>query len=216
MIDQKRALVFKAGAEAYDAIRADGFSAERIGTLVGASGGAKWLVLSQIDRVLLDRLVPRIAAPLHLLGSSIGAWRFACYAQSNPIAAIDRFEDAYLQQSYSEKPDANEITRKSREILDEILGEHGAGEVVNHPALRTHIMTVLGRHLTASESRPVLATGLILAMTANAISRRALGAFFARGLFYDARDIPPFFDVEGFPIHRIKLDEKKGGISRAS
>ena len=207
MTDHNGALRFKAGAEAYSAIRADGFAAERIGTLVGASGGAKWLVLSQIDRVLVERLVPKIDGPLHLLGSSIGAWRFACYAQRDPVAAIGRFEEAYLQQSYSEKPDADEITRKSREILELILGDVGVSEILDHPRLRTNIMTVRGRHLVGSEIRPVLAAGLLLAMTANVMSRRALGAFFSRGLFYDARDLPPFFDVDGFPLHRIPLDE---------
>ncbi len=197
--------MFKAGPAAYDTIRTHGFSEALIGTLLGASGGAKWLVLSQIDRVLLKRVLPKIEGPLHLLGSSIGAWRFACYAREEPMAAIDRFEAAYLEQTYSEKPDAQEITGKSREILAQILGDTGAAEILAHPSLRTHIMTVRGRHLTASENRPLLATGLVFAMIANALSRRALGAFFARGLFYDARDLPPFFDVDGFPIERIPL-----------
>ena len=197
--------MFKAGPTAYDTIRTHGFSEALIGTLLGASGGAKWLVLSQIDRVLLQRVLPKIEGPLHLLGSSIGAWRFACYAREEPMAAIDRFEAAYLEQTYSEKPDAQEITGKSREILAQILGDTGAAEILAHPSLRTHIMTVRGRHLTASENRPLLATGLVFAMIANALSRRALGAFFARGLFYDARDLPPFFDVDGFPIERIPL-----------
>ena len=205
MTDQGRALVFKAGPTAYEAIRTHGFSEALIGTLLGASGGAKWLVLSQLDRVLLRRVIPKIEGPLHLLGSSIGAWRFACYAQEDPLAAIGRFEAAYLEQTYSQKPDVQEITRKSRDILEYILGDTGATEILNHPRLRLHIMTVRSRHLTASERRPLLAAGLILAMIANALNRRALGAFFERGLFYDARDLPPFFDVEGFPIERIPL-----------
>jgi|GEM_PF-5605763 len=46
LTDKSRALVFKAGKSAYDEIRRHGFSEETIGTIVGASGGAKWLVLS--------------------------------------------------------------------------------------------------------------------------------------------------------------------------
>ena len=56
----------------------NGFAAEQIGTIAGASGGAKWLVLSQLDRVIIDRIVPDLVGPVHLLGSSIGAWRFTC------------------------------------------------------------------------------------------------------------------------------------------
>ena len=91
------ALLFKAGPEAYRSIRDDGFAEERIGTLVGASGGAKWLVLSQLDRVILTRILPRIQHPVDTLGSSIGSWRFACYGQSDPVAAIERLEYAYIE-----------------------------------------------------------------------------------------------------------------------
>jgi hypothetical protein len=197
--------LFKAGPGAYRDIRANGFSEESIGTIVGASGGAKWLILSQLDRVVLSRIVPRFTQPVHLLGSSIGAWRFACYAQRDAVKAIERFEAAYLEQTYTEKPDVDEITRKSRDILDELLGDTGAGEILDHPTLRTSIMTVRARHVTGIDAKPVLATGLLLAMTANAVHRQALGAFFSRGLFYDPRERPPFFDATGFPIDRIAL-----------
>jgi len=203
-----KALLFKAGPGALQDVRQRGFSAERIGTIAGASGGAKWLVLSQIDRVIIDRVLPQLSGPVHLLGSSIGAWRFACYAQASPMQALDRFETGYLEQEYSENPDAREITDKSREILQSMLGANRAREILNNPVLRTNIMTVRSRFMTASEKRPLLAVGLMLAATANFASRRALGAFFARGLFYDPRDLPPFYNVSGFPLHRIKLSEK--------
>ena len=202
------ALVFKGGKSAYKEIRDQGFSAERIGTLVGASGGAKWLVLSQLDRVILERVVPKIPGPLHLLGSSIGAWRFACYAQNDPVAAITRFERAYVEQRYTEKPDAKEISDVGRATLDLILGDSGVGQIIEHPAMRTHIMTVRSRHITSSDIRPLLATGLMTAMAANLVHRRLLGGFFSRGLFFDPRDRPPFYDVAGFPIHRIPLSAK--------
>ena len=201
------ALVFKAGAVAYDTIRKHGFSEELIGTIVGASGGAKWLVLSQIDRVLLRRVAPKLEGPVHLLGSSIGAWRFACYSQRDPVSAIERFEEAYVEQSYSDNPDTDEITRKSREILETILDGDGAQDVLAHPTFRNHIMTVRAKHLTATDAKPALAAGLLLAMTANLLYRPALGAFFSRALFYDRRDRPPFFDVKGFPIHHIALTD---------
>lgn len=186
-------------------IQRDGFSAAQVGTLLGASGGAKWLVLSQIDRVLLRRLVPELQPPVFLLGSSIGAWRFACYAQRSPIAAIERFERLYVNQRYSDKPDIDEITRKSSDILSAMLGESGVEDVLSHPTLRTNILTVRSRHLLASERRPLLIAGLLVAMLSNAVSRRTLGGFFARGLFFDARDEPPFLGLDDFPIHRIAL-----------
>lgn len=202
------ALQFKAGPGAYQDVRRHGFAVDRIGTIAGASGGAKWLVLSQLDRVIVSRILPALSAPVHLLGSSIGAWRFSCYARNLPLAAIERFEEAYLGQEYSERPDSSEISATTSNILSLLLGSEGATEIVNHPLLRMNIMAVRCRHLTASERRPMLATGLALAAGANAISRRTLGAFFTRALFHDARDRPPFYDAAGFPLHRIQLSEK--------
>lgn len=204
----KTSLRFKAGPSAYDDIRQHGFAEERIGTIAGASGGAKWLVLSQVDRVITKRILPKLSRPVHLIGSSIGAWRFCCYAQAEPTDAIERFEEAYLDQKYSDEPDAEEISAKSREILEYLLGENGARDILNHPVLRTHIMTVRSRALTASEKRPILAGGLLAAAASNFVSRRTLGIFFRRSLFYDVRDLPPFYNASGFPMDRIGLTEE--------
>ena len=201
----QRNLVFKAGPGAFDIVRRHGFGPELIGTIAGASGGAKWLVLSQLDRVILETVVPRLQGPVHLIGTSIGAWRFACYAQSDPVAAIERFEDAYIHQSYSDAPDIHEITAKSREILGVILGDDGVTDILSNPVLRTHIMTVRARHIAALEQKHLLGAALVAAASVNAISRRALGLFFERALFFDARDLPPFFDVGGFPLQRIMM-----------
>ena len=65
-------LVLKAGPGALESVRRDGFRPERIGTIAGASGGAKWLVLSQLDRCILKTIVPKLVGPVHLISSSIG------------------------------------------------------------------------------------------------------------------------------------------------
>lgn len=201
-------LLFKAGPAAYAEIRKRGFSPEQIGTIAGASGGPKWLVLSQLDRVIIKHVLPRLAGPVHLAGSSIGAWRFACYAQAAPLDALNRFENAYIDQSYSAKPTAGEISRKSREILRAILGDRGASDIVSHPFIRMHILTVRCGRLTSNEWKPVLASALVAAACANAVSRRTLGLFFRRGLFYDPRDLPPFYNATGFPLERVMLTHR--------
>ena len=198
-------LTFKAGAGAFESVRRHGFDIGSIGTIAGASGGAKWLVLSQLDRAILSTVVPRLRAPVHLIGSSIGSWRFACYAQSDPLAAIDRFEEAYLEQRYSEKPDIHEITERSRAILRHVLGETGVDEILTSPLFRCHIMTARSRHVLAAEQRTVLGAALLVAASLNAVSRATLGWSFERALFYDARDLPPFFDLDGFPLQQIPL-----------
>lgn len=198
-------LSFKAGKEAFDFVRREGFAPDSIGTIAGASGGAKWLVLSQLDRVILDRLLPRLRAPVYLLGSSIGAWRFACYAQDDPLAAIDRFEEAYIGQSYSDNPGIAEISAKSREILRYVLGFAGAEQVLANPVLRTNIMTVRARHAAASDKPALLGAALLAAASANLIARQSLGLFFERALFFDARAHPPWLAAKGFGLQAVPL-----------
>ena len=205
---KSNALLFKAGPSALAEVRHNGFAVEQIGTIAGASGGAKWLVLSQLDRVIASRILPKLVGPVHLIGSSIGAWRHACYAQNDPQAAIDRFESAYLEQSYTSNPDRKEISEKGRDILRHVFGDDGPSQIVSHPVLRSHIMTVRSGFLTSSDSRSSLRFGLTVSAIANFINRRALGMFFSRALFYDARDLPPFFDVKDFPLETIALSEK--------
>ena len=201
-----RNLSFKAGKEAFDSIRGHGFAVEEIGTIAGASGGAKWLVLSQLDRVIATSVLPQLSGPVHLLGSSIGAWRLACYAQRDPYAAIERFEEAYIVQSYGDAPDVTEITTKSREILGEVLGDQGAAEILANPVLRLNVMTVRARHVAASESPVLLGTALLAAAAANALSRKSLSLFFERALFFDAREWPPFLGATGFGLQAVPLD----------
>lgn len=203
--ESRGSLVFSAGAAALSEIRDKGFDPARIGTFAGASGGAKWLVLSQLDRVIARRVLPRLSSPVHTIGTSIGAWRFACYAQANPVAAIDRFEEAYLSQTYSEKPDRDEISDKSSEILDHVLGADGAAEILAHPVLRMHVMTVRSRRFTSSENPFALAASLLSVATMNAASRQSLGAFFERVLFHDSRNRPPFYSLPGFPMQQVPL-----------
>lgn len=163
------------------------------------------MILSQLDKAILANLVPKLRAPVHLIGSSIGSWRFACYAQDNPIAAIQRFETAYIEQRFSDDPDIAEITQKSHDIIELVLGSDGAAQILQNPLFRTHIMAVRSRNMTASEKKWILSLGLVTAATMNLLSRQTLGWFFERALFYDARERPPFFDVSGFPLQQVPL-----------
>lgn len=182
-----------------------GFDPASIGTLAGASGGAKWLVLSQLDKAILEHLVPKFEQPVHLLGSSIGAWRFACYGQNDPIDAIRRFEKAYVEQTYSERPSRDEISATSRDILMALLGPNGTSQILRHPIFRTHVMAVRSRRTTTTEHKFWLGAALIAAAGVNLWSRRGLRWFFERALFFDERTPPPFMAVDDFPIQRIRL-----------
>ena len=84
------------GSEAAKTIGEQGWQAAPFSTLIGASGGPKWLILSELDKVLGQALLLKRGEPMTLLGSSIGTWRHACLSINDPGAAISRLQHAYL------------------------------------------------------------------------------------------------------------------------
>ena len=105
-------LTLLAGPRALAIIRERGLRAEDVDVMPGASGGAKWLAIAGLDRYLArDFFSEPRERPMHLIGSSIGAWRMACYSQRDPLAAFARGHDGYIHgQRYTPKPSTKEVS----------------------------------------------------------------------------------------------------------
>ena len=202
-----------AGKTALAVIRDEGLKPDRVRVVMGAAGGPKWLILGGLDRVLFGSFFKKRKKPLFLLGSSIGSWRFAAVSRNNPVAAIDRFEAAYLGQQYSRIPSTSEVSEASWKILDDYLDDRGVDEALSHPYIRLNMLAVRSRNFFRGLSRPALAAGMAAATLSNLASRSAMGLFFDRTLFYDPREKPPCFDMDGFRIHRVALS--KSNIRKA-
>ncbi|MBW2242412.1 MAG: hypothetical protein JRH01_10530 [Deltaproteobacteria bacterium] len=177
-------LIIRAGRSARQQIASEGWHAEAFSTLVGASGGPKWLVLSRMDRALAEWLLPGRTAPLDLLGSSIGSFRHAALSLEDPGAAIARLERAYVEQRYDgpERPSQADVSAATARIIAEALGANGEAELLRNRLLRNHVVTArwrLGRTGAGLAFRLALGASAL----ANALSRRSLGAFFERVVF---------------------------------
>lgn len=198
-------LTFKAGPEAARLIRREGdLDPARIKLMVGASGGPKWLALARLDEAILKRWIMGRTAPLPLLGSSVGTWRFACYAQKDPLAAFARFEEAYLDYRYVKGQTPQEVSRDSRAILDMLLGESGSQEILSGP-MRLAALAVRARPPLSSDRKALLGAGFAAVALANLVDRRGLGLFFDRALFEDPRTDAAYATWQGFPMHHIPL-----------
>ncbi|MCY1046998.1 patatin-like phospholipase family protein [Corallococcus sp. bb12-1] len=195
-----QSLTLLAGPDALRILRERGLRAEDVDILPGASGGPKWLALEGIDQVLFGELLqqPR-TRPLHLIGSSIGSWRLACLAQKNPVAALKRFADAYLDQRYPPKPPPSLVSQTSAQVLEALLGPDGAEEILTHPWARLHVVTTRCKGLLAVEQAGAQLTGFVLGALANAVSRRTLGLQMQRVLFHTAGDTSPFAGLKDLP-----------------
>ena len=208
MASGDRALRVYLGRKAAALIGERGWSPDLFNLLLGASGGAKWLILSQLDRILFGDFLQGGTGSLSTLGSSIGAWRHTCLAMPDPVAAIERMEEAYLDQRYSAKPDTREVSKVSLGILEHTLGRHGEEHLLQHPRIQTHIVTARGRGAAGSSSNTLLATAMGSAALSNAVSRRLLTLHFQRVMFHTGSAPAAHMRLQDFDTQCARLEEK--------
>ena len=185
-----------------------GWQAAPFSTLIGASGGPKWLILSELDQVLGAELLTKTCQPMTLIGSSIGTWRHACLSQQDPVAAIRRLQRAYLHQQYqSAKPSPEEVSRVAEHMLKDALGQDGIRNVVRHARLRNTVITARAKGVARGQQGLPLMGGMAAAMMVNALSRQALSLLFDRIAFCH-RDVAEVPFAQGFNTQKVALTEQ--------
>ncbi|MCK5311904.1 MAG: patatin-like phospholipase family protein [Desulfobacteraceae bacterium] len=193
-----------AGSKALKIIKDEGLNLDRVKVLAGASGSAKFLVLTGIDRVLMELFKNR-TDPLFLIGTSIGAFRMAGFCQKDPLSAIESLERAYITQSYTQKPTKQDITLETHKILNAYIDDNQIKDILNHPFMRICFLSNKCRGILKSEHQWLQWPGIGMAFGANLISRNLLGHFFERALFCTPSDSPPFAAMNQFPINLYNL-----------
>lgn len=206
---QAPALRVIAGPRARAHIEKEGLRPQDIQVMVGASGGPKWLSMARLDEYLFgDFFAGERDTPLHLIGSSAGAWRFACFAQSEPAKASRRFAEAYQHICYAPGMNFTDITRHTHTLLDVVLPDDAAQQqVLANRNIKLNLIAARARGINAARHRAFQAAGLGLTALANAVHRRALGGFFERILFHAADHQPPFFQLNDLPTRQVALAE---------
>jgi hypothetical protein len=181
-------LELRAGPGAAEQIRANGISPGDVACIPAAAGGPKGLALIPTDK-LLHREWLRDAAPIELIGASVGAWRMAALAQADPVAALDRLQYAYVRdQNYDAKPTPDDVAQACRRLATSVL--NGAA-LRARPGVSLTIVTSRARG-ALSDRESMLAFGR--AALSNTVSRRALAAHLERVLFATGPTFlsPPF------------------------
>ncbi len=200
-----RNLVVYAGARARRIVEESGLRPDTVEVVAGAAGGPKWLVLDGLDEAIFSSWITKRTRPLFLVGSSVGAWRFAALAQG--IDAHRRFREAYLAQRFTTVPTASQASAEIGKFLDAALADGGPSRALSHPHNRLNVLTVACRGPYALEHKHVLLVLMAAAGILNVFSRRLLGLFFTRVLFHDPRDLPPFHRLSGFGMRTVPLSE---------
>ncbi len=207
-----------AGSKAIKIIQDQGLNLSRVKVLAGASGAAKFLVLTGIDRVLMFLFKQR-TDPLYLIGTSIGAFRMAAYCQKNPLDALEKLEREYIAQHYDSWPTRKEVTEESWRILNTYIDDNDIEYIISHPFMRISFLSNKCKGLLKSESLLFQGLGFVLAYGANRLNRNRLSFFFERSLFCDSEKKPPFASMDQFPLsvfHLTKSNFKTALLSSGS
>ncbi len=201
-----------AGENAFKQIKETGFKFSKVKMIAGASGAAKFLVLTGLDRYLLNRLANR-TEKLHLIGSSIGAFRMVAYAQKNPIEAINILEDEYIKQSYSQKPSKEDVTNFSKKLINDFVKDEDIEFILNNKKREISLLASKSKILTKTDFYPLLLANLGLAWTLNSLSRKALSLFFKRTRFTSNIETQiDFGDIFETKTHRLSIANFKKAL----
>jgi hypothetical protein len=200
-----QAIDIYAGKEAYQHIEQHGLKPEHIRMIIGASGGPKWFVLSHLDRYLVQHWLPAIPHKIDLVGSSIGAFRMACYASKNPLQAIKNLESNYVNQRYSAKPTAREVTQSVEDMLDVIVS---SDDLLHHQLRKLHIIAARTKGYCSSENKLIQMMGLSAVVLGNYLSRNTLPLWFDRVIFQSPGGELPVENWDKFKTSTITLCEE--------
>ena len=198
-------LLIQAGHRAYEKIMDGGLSPDDVAMVVGASGAAKWLVLHGLESVLFGQWFAGREKPLHLFGTSIGAWKSAAAAQSDAVGAFNRLAHAYTHQYYKGRVNMAQVQAEVVRIMDEFLGGPAFDEILSHPWCRLHLGAVRCRGPLAYDAPMAQLAGFGTAWLANRASRSLFEKLVPPILFYDPRDTPPFLDGDAFCAGAVPL-----------
>jgi hypothetical protein len=209
-----RALRLYAGPAARRHIEQHGLRPADIGAIPAAAGGPKGLILGPLDRFLFGHWLPATDHPIHLVGASIGAWRMATACLDQPVQAFERLERDYIAQHYElppgrKTPTPAHVSERFAAGLEAFYGGR-IREVLSHPRFRLHIVTARGRHVLGREHRILTPVGYLGAFLANALHRKAMGAWLERVVFSAPQQGAPCplpFDVDDFPTRQVPLAE---------
>lgn len=197
-----------AGKKALAEIQEFGLRPERIKLMVGASGGPKWLMLSRLDQYLSEHFFPKAGQPISLIGSSIGSWRMACYAQKDPLATFKEFENIYTNQRYSEKLTPAEISVFVDKVLGKLFTGTRAQDIVENSLRKLHVVAVRNRKLFNGKSKLAQAIGLFSAAAGNLVSPKIVEALYPRVIISPKESTAPYyFKPETIPLTADNLSQ---------
>lgn len=173
------ALTFRAGSLARQLIEKEGLQAAQIDMIPGAAGGPKGIGLTGLDQAIFSNFLPQAKQRRFLIGSSVGAWRFAGITAQGGKLGPEKLAELYIHLPFQKGMKTLEIEKISREMLAGILTDQ-TQKLVTHPDYHLTIIAAKAAHLFQSDQPLALYSSLLSIVGANAISRHHLNKFMQR------------------------------------
>ena len=222
MTTATQSLHIQAGPRALKHLRENGLRPQDIDIVPGAAGGPKGLGLAKLDEHIFADWLPRGFAqrtsPIDLIGSSIGAWRFAAVcrgpAPEDTREGLRAFATAYSEQNYPRKVDAAFISAYARDLIDKLFKGREA-DLLAHPNYRLNVLVVRGKGILHREARGRSHAGFAMAALANTVGRTHLRHFMDRTWFHAGRADNNAIGFQGgwdkFRTHHVALTPQNFG-----
>ena len=192
------ALNIRAGHLARQLIQQEGFHAQQVDILPGAAGGPKGIGLTGLDQAIFGSFLPQAKQRRFLVGSSVGAWRFAGILAQGETLGPEQLAELYIHLPFHKKMKIAEIEKISRDMLAGILNQQ-TQKLVEHPDYHLTIIAAKAQHLFQSDQRLALYGSLLGIVGSNAIARQHLNLFMQRVIC----------QPQHFPQFKIKEDSFK-------
>ncbi len=189
-------LVIRAGPKACAIIAERGLSPADVSTIPGAAGGPKALGLGGLDTALFGDWLPQARRVRHLVGASVGAWRFAAALRRDARLGLRELARLYAAGRYPPRAGPSFVTGQVRAMLAELFDGHD-DDILASEGYRLHILAVRGRGPLTTDAGVRRTLGFGAAAFANLAGRKHLRHFLERTIFHDARERPPFLDDAG-------------------
>ena len=199
------ALDIRVGSKARQIIQNEGLHAHQVDIIPGAAGGPKGIGLMGLDQAIFSNFLTQAKQRRYLIGSSVGAWRFAGIVAQGEHLGPERLAELYIHLNFHKKMNLDDIYRISKDMLDDILGAE-LQRLVDHPDYHLTIIAAKAENLFQSDKRLALFGSLLGIIGSNAISRNHLSKFMQRVICQPA-DFPQFqIQDDAFKTHYLNFN----------
>ena len=200
------ALNIRVGHQARELILKEGLQAHHVDTIPGAAGGPKGIGLIGLDQAIFGDFLPQSKQRRFLIGSSVGAWRFAGIVAQGEKKGHAKLAELYTHLPFHKKMKIADIEKISRDMLAGIL-ENKSQQLLDHPDYHLTIIAAKAEHLFQSDHKLALYSSLLGIVGSNAISRNYLNKFMQRVICQPSQ-FPQFqMQDDAFKTHYIHFHQ---------